>query len=97
MNMVDYSMSFLSLSTLVVVSGLQDFRVSPNPLGPNWVLKLVNGQDLVRVWPRGFGQGGLGAKILKPGLDNFRFDKIMYSTFRRRPQFNIKRRRSKES
>ena len=79
MNMVDYSMSFLALSTLVVVSGLQNFRVSPSRLGPNW------------------GQGGLGTKILKPGLDNFKFDKIMYSTFRRRAQFNIKRRRSKES
>ena len=50
LNMVDYSMSFLSL-----VGGLQDFSVSPSPFGTTWGFELG--------WTGfGLGLGGLRTK-----------------------------------
>ena len=43
--------------------GLQEFSVSPSPLGTNW------GLELIGAW-LGLGLGGLGAEGLGPGLDN---------------------------
>ena len=40
-----------------VVGGLQDFSVSPSPLGPNWVFEL------------GWIGSGLGLGVLGTGLD----------------------------
>ena len=45
------------------LSSLQDFSVSPSPLGPNW------GLDLIGTW-LGLGLGGFGTKGLGTGLDN---------------------------
>ena len=46
---------------VVVVGGLQDFSVSPSPLGPNWVFE--------QVWTGlGLGLGVLGIRFLGQGL-----------------------------
>ena len=46
---------------VVVVGGLQDFSVSPIPLGPNWVFELV--------WTGlGLGLGVLGIRFWGQGL-----------------------------
>ena len=47
-----------------VVGGLQDFSVSPSPLGTHWVF------ELIRTW-LGLGLGGLGSKGFGSVLDNF--------------------------
>ena len=48
---------------VVVVGGLQDFSVSPSPLGPNWVFDLG--------WTGlGLGIWGFWDKVLGTGLDN---------------------------
>ena len=44
------------------VGGLQDFSVSPSPLGPNWVF------ELGWTW-LGLGLGGFGTKGLGTGLE----------------------------
>ena len=51
------------LKSYWVVGGLQDFSVSPSPLGPNWVFELG--------WTRlGSGLGVLGIRFLGQGLTN---------------------------
>ena len=47
-----------------VFKGLQDFSVSPRPLGTFGVFELIG------TW-LGLGLGALGLKDLGPGLDNF--------------------------
>ena len=42
--------------------GLQDFSVSPSPLGTNWVF------DLIWTWLR-LGLWGFRTKVLETGLD----------------------------
>ena len=37
------------------MGGLQDFSVSPIPLGTNWVIEVGWTLDRVRAGPRGFG------------------------------------------
>ena len=52
---------------VVVVGGLQDFSVSPSPLGPNWVFDLG--------WTGlGLGLRGFWDKVLGTGLDNSTVD-----------------------
>ena len=48
----------------VVVGGIQDFSVSPSPLGTNWV------SELIGTW-LGLSLGGLGTKGLGTVLDNY--------------------------
>ena len=48
-----------------MVGGLQDFSVSPSPLGTNWVF------ELIRTW-LGLDLGGLGTRGLGTGLCNKR-------------------------
>ena len=51
---------------VVVVGGLQDFSVSPSPLGPNWVFDLG--------WTGlGLGLWGFWDKVLGTGLDNIKY------------------------
>ena len=51
------------------LGGLQDFSVSPSPLGTNWVLELIG------TW-FGLGQGVLGLSVWGRGLTIKRFDKL---------------------
>ena len=64
-------------SLQVLVGGLQDFSVSPSPLGTHWVF------ELIRTW-LGLGLGGLGSKGFGSVLDNFPVNVSLEDKFRER-------------